>query len=92
MQDLFQVTPNLIPSEMRWQNYSDVLDTVPFLRFYANTIIVTVARVVGQVFLASLAAFAFSRLRFPGRDAPLLHPAGRVDGARAGADRSPTTS
>jgi multiple sugar transport system permease protein len=68
MQDLFRVTPNLIPSEMRWQNYGDVLNTVPFLRFYANTIIVTVARVVGQVFLASLAAFAFSRLRFPGRD------------------------
>jgi multiple sugar transport system permease protein len=68
MQDLFRVTPNLIPSDMRWQNYGDVLNTVPFLRFYANTIIVTVARVVGQVFLASLAAFAFSRLRFPGRD------------------------
>jgi multiple sugar transport system permease protein len=68
MQDLFRVTPNLIPSEVHWQNYGDVLNTVPFLRFYANTIIVTVARVVGQVFLASLAAFAFSRLRFPGRD------------------------
>lgn len=69
MKDLFQVTPSLIPSQIRWQNYNDVLDKVPFLRFYANTIIVTVARVVGQVFLASMAAFAFSRLRFPGRDA-----------------------
>jgi multiple sugar transport system permease protein len=67
--DLFSVTPNLIPSKPTWQNYHDVLDRVPFLRFYANTIIVTVARVVGQVFLASMAAFAFSRLRFPGRDA-----------------------
>ena len=69
LKDLFSVTPNLIPSEIRWQNYQDVLDKVPFLRFYANTIIVTVARVIGQVFLASMAAFAFSRLRFPGRDA-----------------------
>lgn len=68
MSDLFQVTPKLIPSDVRWQNYGDVLDFVPFVRFYTNTIIVTVARVVGQVFLASLAAFAFSRLRFPGRD------------------------
>lgn len=68
MSDLFQVTPKLIPSELRWQNYADVLEFVPFARIYANTIIVTVARVVGQVFLASLAAFAFSRLRFPGRD------------------------
>jgi multiple sugar transport system permease protein len=69
LKDLFSVTPSLIPSELRWQNYQDVLDKVPFLRFYANTIIVTVARVIGQVFLASMAAFAFSRLRFPGRDA-----------------------
>lgn len=68
MADLFQVTPKLIPSELRWQNYGDVLDYIPFARIYANTIIVTVARVIGQVFLASLAAFAFSRLRFPGRD------------------------
>jgi multiple sugar transport system permease protein len=68
MKDLFQVTPSLIPSEVRWQNYQDVLDRVPFLRFYANTIIVTAARVIGQVLLASMAAFAFSRLRFPGRD------------------------
>ncbi len=67
MSDLFQVTPKLIPSELRWQNYADVLEFVPFARIYANTIIVTAARVVGQVFLASLAAFAFSRLRFPGR-------------------------
>ena len=68
MKDLFQVTPSLIPSEVRWQNYQDVLDRVPFLRFYANTIIVTAARVIGQGLLASMAAFAFSRLRFPGRD------------------------
>jgi multiple sugar transport system permease protein len=69
LRDLFQVTPSLIPSEVRWQNYTDVLEAVPFVRFYANTIVVTVARVAGQVFLASMAAFAFSRLRFPGRDA-----------------------
>lgn len=69
MSDLFQVVPKLIPSQIRWQNYADVLDVVPFARMYANTIIVTVARVIGQVFLASLAAFAFSRLQFPGRDA-----------------------
>ena len=68
MSDLFQVTPNLIPSQIRWENYQDVLDYVPFARIYANTIIVTILRVIGQVFLASLAAFAFSRMQFPGRD------------------------
>lgn len=68
MSDLFQVVPKLIPSQIRWQNYGDVLEYIPFARIYANTIIVTVARVIGQVFLASLAAYAFSRMQFPGRD------------------------
>ncbi len=68
MSDLFQVKPSLIPSEIRWQNYRDVFDSVPFLRFYFNSIAVTLARTSGQVALAAIAAFAFSQLRFPGRD------------------------
>ena len=48
MADLFQVTPNLIPSQIRWANYQDVLDYVPFARIYANTIIVTILRVIGK--------------------------------------------
>ena len=69
MSDLFSVTPNLIPSEFRWQNYADVFDSAPFLRYYANSIFVTLVRTAGQVFIASLAAFAFAQLKFPGRDA-----------------------
>lgn len=68
MSDLFQVRPSLIPSEIRWQNYRDVFDSAPFLRFYFNSIVVTLARTVGQVAIASVAAFAFAQLRFPGRD------------------------
>jgi multiple sugar transport system permease protein len=68
LRDLFVLQPTLLPSEPRWQNYTDVLDAVPFVRFYLNTIGVTAARVVGQIFFASMAAFAFARLRFPGRE------------------------
>ena len=66
--ELFQTRPSLIPSEFRWDNYREVFDTAPFLRYYANTLFVTIARTFGQVIIASLAAFAFSQLRFPGRD------------------------
>lgn len=68
MADLFRPTPTLIPSEYVWGNYSEVFDSVPFVRFYANTIIVTIVRTIGGVFIASLAGFAFAQLRFPGRD------------------------
>lgn len=68
LRELFAVTPTFWPEVVRWENYADVFDQVPFGTFYVNTIIVTIARVIGQVFIASLAGFAFARLRFPGRD------------------------
>ena len=39
-----------------------------FIAFYLNSLIVTIAVTVGGVVTSSLAAFAFSRLNFPGRD------------------------
>ncbi len=69
MNELFQVRPTLIPGEIRWENYRDVFDNAPFLRFYLNSLVVTIGRTLGQVAIASVAAFAFAQLRFPGRDA-----------------------
>ncbi len=43
-----------------------------FLVFYLNSIIVTTCITIGTVFTSSLAAFAFARLRFPGRDSIFL--------------------
>ncbi len=43
-----------------------------FLLFYLNSIIVAVAVTLGQVATSSLAAYAFARLRFPGRDSLFL--------------------
>ncbi|MFB3882464.1 MAG: carbohydrate ABC transporter permease [Armatimonadota bacterium] len=43
-----------------------------FLVFYTNSIFVTICVTLGTVFTSSLAAFAFSRMRFPGRDAIFL--------------------
>jgi multiple sugar transport system permease protein len=69
MNELFAVRPQLIPNTIRWENYSDVFDNIPFLRIYLNSIIVTIGRTIGQVAIAAVAAFAFAQLRFPGRDA-----------------------
>jgi len=43
-----------------------------FLAFYLNSLLVSLAVTLGQVLTCSLAAFAFARLRFPGRDAIFL--------------------
>lgn len=53
---------------LRWSNYPTAWHKVPFGRAYINTIIMAVTVTLGQVITSSLAAFAFARLRFPGRD------------------------
>ncbi|MDI6784096.1 MAG: carbohydrate ABC transporter permease [bacterium] len=58
----------LIPDPVVWSNYPKAWTAVPFPRFYFNTILVTVLITFGQVFTSSLAAYAFARLTFPGRD------------------------
>lgn len=59
---------NFTPDLFTLQNYVDVFRVIPFGRFYLNSIIVTVSTVSLQIVIASLAAFAFARLRFRGRN------------------------
>ena len=57
-----------IPRPIYWQHYINVWKVVPFARFYINSIFVCVVVTFGQVATSALAAYAFARLRFPGRD------------------------
>src|SRR4026207_2134616 len=60
--------PRLIPSTFMWSNYSTALGSLPFGRFYVNSLIVAGSVTILQLFTSSLAAYAFARLRFKGRD------------------------
>jgi len=51
----------------QWGNFSKALDQVPLVRYMWNSAIMTGVIVVGQLVTASLAAYAFAFLRFPGR-------------------------
>ncbi|HVC81571.1 MAG TPA: carbohydrate ABC transporter permease [Chloroflexota bacterium] len=61
------LTPQFIPNPIQWDNYATVWQQLPVGRFFVNSLIVAGAITVGQVITASMAAYAFSRLRFPGR-------------------------
>ncbi len=63
-----QVPPVVLPSKWQWSNYRDVWKTLPFADFYTNTILMTAGRTIGQVVFCSMAAYAFARIQFPGRD------------------------
>ena len=65
---VFTVPPRWIPHPIIWANYVEVLRVVPFLRFFLNSIFVAVVVTAGQVLTSAMAAYAFSRLQFPGRD------------------------
>ncbi len=63
-----KVPPVIFPSVLRFENYSNVFTKIPFARMYLNTIISAVVTVVMQLFLCSMAAYAFGRINFPGRN------------------------
>jgi multiple sugar transport system permease protein len=65
---VFKFPPVWIPNPVHWQNYPDALTAVPFDRYAVNTLIITTANIVGVMLSSSLVAYAFARLRFPGRD------------------------
>lgn len=63
-----QVPPTILPEKWEFGNYTEVFEKVAFLKYYLNTIFLTVGRTLGQLLLCSLAAFAFARLTFPGKN------------------------
>ncbi len=65
---IYVFPPQLIPDPFRWQNYTEVFEAVPVLRYARNTIIITVFSTIGTVISTILAGYAFARLRFKGRD------------------------
>lgn len=62
---IFILPPQWIPDPIRWQNYPEALQAQPFARFFLNTLTITILATLGTVLTASMAAFAFARLRFP---------------------------
>ncbi len=59
---------SLIPREFHFENYYLAWKEGGFGRYFLNSIFYTVSVVLGIVIIASLAAYAFSRFRFPGRN------------------------
>jgi multiple sugar transport system permease protein len=70
--DIFTYPPVWIPNPIAWQNYVKTVTVMPFGRFYLNSLIVTTGVTLLQLLTSSLAAFAFARMRFPGRNVLFL--------------------
>lgn len=66
--EILQYPPTWIPRNVILDNFTGAFEAAPFGRFYMNSLFVASAVTLGQLFTCSLAAYAFARLQFPGRD------------------------
>jgi len=65
--EVFLFPPRWIPSVWQFTNFVTAWQKAPFGRFFLNSVIVTAAITSLQLLTASLAAYAFARLEFPGK-------------------------
>ncbi len=66
--DVFLIPIQWLPRPIVWSNYPEALVYQPFWHYFWNSTQVTLLSVVGAVFTASLVAYAFARLRAPGKN------------------------
>jgi multiple sugar transport system permease protein len=65
---IFISPPQWIPHPVAWANFSEALTAQPFLRYFANTMIIEIFAVTGTVVTCSIAGYSFARLRWKGRN------------------------
>ena len=68
--EVFSTNFHLLPKEPQWYNYRYVWQEseINMLQAYGNTIFITVISTVVQLFFASLAAYAFAKIHFRGKN------------------------
>lgn len=66
--EIFVYPPQWIPHALKWNNYVEAWNRVPFGRFLLNSLYLSLIITAFQLIISSLAAYAFARLHFPGRD------------------------
>lgn len=60
--------PKFFPESAQWANYAEAWKIAPFGRFFLNSVVISLAVTIGSLFLNSLAAFAFAKYPFRGRN------------------------
>ncbi len=66
--EIFKIPPDFIPSEPQWQNYTNALEAIPFMRYVGNTLIICAVNIVGQLLSAPLVAYSIAKIPWRGRN------------------------
>ena len=66
--EIFRKPMQWLPERIQWKNYVDIMTLRPFARWICNSAFIVVFNVLGTMLTCSMAAFAFARLKFRGRN------------------------
>jgi ABC-type glycerol-3-phosphate transport system permease component len=66
--EVFLFPPQWIPNPILWDNFTEATAKFPFVLASFNSLLVSTLTALGQLISCALAAFAFARYRFPGRN------------------------
>lgn len=66
--EAFSLPPKWLPTDVTFSNFKKVFDLIPFGMMVLNSIKITAIITIGSLITSSLAAYAFARLEFPGRN------------------------
>ena len=67
-EEIKALVPTFFPHMIRWANYTEALTRLDFVTLLRNTLIVGIISTIGTLITTILAAFAFARLNFKGKD------------------------
>ena len=62
------IPATFIPSAFRTEGYKKVLENLPFVKLYWNTILLVFFRVICAIAFSSMAGYAFAKLKFRGKN------------------------
>jgi len=62
---LFSFPPKLYPDTLRWENFVEVFQAVPFPLYFKNTMLIIIPTLVGTLVTCTLCGYGFARLQFP---------------------------
>ena len=66
--DIYKMPPDLLPNSLYWGNFKELFINQPTLRWSFNSFFVSIVTTTLSVVFSSLAAYAFAKLNFKGKN------------------------
>ena len=66
--EVLRMPPQWIPKDWQWHNYLRAWNVAPFGRYFFNSFVIAITTTIGEVATCILAAYAFAKMRFFGKN------------------------